>query len=158
MSKQDVLDQLRQARETLLAALDGLQQDALLRPGVVGLWSVKDILAHLCAWESELITALSKLDTQMPEIMKIEDINAWNADQYHLNAPRPLDMVLEDFEGVHKHLLQAVQALDDKTLNDARKFRWMEGEPLAYLVTANASWHEEEHAEKIQEWRKAQGL
>lgn len=158
MSKQDVLDQLDQARERLLTALEGLPPDAMLRPGVIGLWSVKDILAHLCAWESELITALSKLDKQMPEIMKIEDINEWNGEQYHLNAPRPLDVVLEDLQGVHKHLLQAVQALDEKTLTDARKFRWMEGEPLAYLVAANAYWHEQEHAEQIQEWRKAQGL
>jgi hypothetical protein len=43
-------------------------------------------------------------------------------------------------------------------LTDARKFRWMEGEPLAYLVAENAFWHEQEHAEQIQEWRKAQGL
>ncbi len=158
MSTQDILDQLRQARQTLVAALDRLPPDAMLRPGVVGLWSIKDILAHLCAWESELITALSRLDNQMPEMMKIEDINDWNEEQYHLNAPRPLDVVLEDFEGVHKHLLQAVLALDEKTLSDPRKFHWMEGEPLAYLVAESASWHEQEHAEQIQEWRKAQGL
>jgi hypothetical protein len=130
----------------------------MLRPGVIGLWSVKDILAHLCAWESELVTALSTLSKQMPEIMKIEDINEWNEEQYHLNAPRPLDVVLEDFQGVHRHLRQAVQSLDEKTLNDVRAFRWMEGEPLAYLVASNASWHEQEHAEQIQAWRQAQGL
>jgi uncharacterized protein (TIGR03083 family) len=155
MQKKDVLHQLRAARQKLLDALEGLPQDAMLRPGAMGMWSVKDILAHLTAWESELVTALSKLDPrQMPAILKIDDIDEWNEDQYHTAAPRPLSDVLVDFHGVHRHLLRAVEALDDKTLGDPRRFRWMEGEPLSYLVLENAILHEQEHAENIREWRE----
>lgn len=155
MRKKDLLDQLLGARQKLLTALEGLPQDSLLRPGAMGMWSVKDILAHLTAWESELVTALSKLDPkQTPAILKIDDIDEWNADQYHTAAPRPLSDVLEDFHGVHKHLLRAVEALDDKTLGDPRRFRWMEGEPLSYLVLENAILHEQEHAEDILAWRE----
>lgn len=154
MRKHDILDQLREARAALNQAIDGLSPDEMLRPGVIGMWSVKDILAHLTAWESELVTALSRLDPrQAPAILKIEDVDEWNAEQYHINAPRGLDIVLEDFRGVHKHLLRAVEALDEKTLTDARRFRWMEGEPLSYLIADTATWHEQEHAENIREWR-----
>lgn len=159
MRKQDILDQIRKARAKLLAAIDGLSPDQMLRPGAVGLWSVKDVLAHLAAWQSELVTSLAKLDPkQIPHIVKIEDIDEWNAEQYRANAPRPLEVVLEDFHGVHKHLLKAVEELDEKTLTDVRKFRWMEGEPLSYLIAENAFWHEEEHAEDIRRWRAATGL
>lgn len=159
MLKKDVLNQVVAARKTLLAALDGLPQDAMLRPGAMGMWSVKDILAHLTAWESELVTALSKLDArQMPAILKIDDIDDWNEQQYHTAAPRPLGDVLEDFHGVHKHLIRAIEGLDDKALGDPRRFRWMEGEPLSYLILENAILHEQEHAEAILEWRDASGL
>lgn len=159
MLKKDVLDQVLAARKVLLNAIDGLPQDAMLRPGAMGMWSVKDILAHLTAWESELVTALSKLDAkQMPGILKIDDIDDWNADQYHTAAPRPLGDVLEDFHGVHKHLVRTIEALDDKALSDPRRFRWMEGEPLSYLILENAILHEQEHAEAILEWRSASGL
>lgn len=144
----------------MLAALEDLASDAMLRPGVIGLWSVKDVLAHLTAWESELVTALAQLDkpTRVPEIVQIEDIDEWNDEQYRASARRSLQAVMDDFNGVHKHLLKEVESLDDKTLDDARKFSWMEGEPLWYLIAENAYWHEQEHAENIRKWREEQGL
>ena len=156
MKKQEVLLEIKQAREQMLAALDGLPQDAYLRPGVVGMWSVKDVLAHLTIWYSELITALSKLDRPklVPEIVNIEDIDEFNEDQYRENVRRPLDVILEDFEGVYKHLIKAIESIDDNTLDNPRKFAWMEGEPLWYLVAENGYWHEKEHAEEIAQWRQ----
>jgi hypothetical protein len=160
VGKAEIIEQIREARGALLAAIDGLSPDNMLRPGVVGLWSVKDILAHLTAWESELITALSRLDRpgNTPEIVKIDDIDEWNEEQYRVNARRSLDVVLEDFNGVHKHLIKAIEDLDNKTLEDVRKFPWLEGEPLSYLIAENATWHEQEHAEEIRNWREEQGL
>jgi hypothetical protein len=159
MPKSDVIADLRAARATLLQTLDGLTDDALLRVGAVGVWSVKDALAHLVSWEAELVTALSRLEPrQTPPLVEIEDIDEWNAEQYRINAPRPLASVLDDFHGVHKHLIQAVEALDDRTLDDNRRFPWMEGEPLSYLIAENAVWHEEEHAEDIRAWRAAAGI
>ncbi|MBO9308240.1 MAG: DinB family protein [Chloroflexi bacterium] len=158
--KQAVLEELRRARANLLAAIEGLSPNDMLRPGVVGFWSVKDVLAHLTVWESELVTALSRLDrpSLVPRIVQIDDIDAFNAEQYQINAPRPLQLVLEDFHGVHKHLLRAVEALDERTLTDTRKFRWLEGESLVYLIAECAYWHEDEHAEQIRQWRAEQGL
>ncbi len=144
----------------MLQALDGLSPDAMLRPGVVGMWSVKDVLAHLAIWQSELITALSQLDRpgRVPEIVEIEDIDDFNASQYRANVRRSLDVVLEDFEGVHKHLIKTVEGLNDKLLDDPRKFPWMEGEPLWYLIAENGYSHEQEHAEDIKRWRQEQGI
>jgi uncharacterized damage-inducible protein DinB len=160
LPKQEILEQIREARGAMLAALEELPPDAMLRPGVIGLWAVKDVLAHLTAWESELVTALAQLDkpSRVPEIVRIEDIDEWNDEQYRASARRSLQAVMDDFNGVHKHLLKAVESLDDKTLDDARKFPWMEGEPLWYLIAENGYWHEQEHAENIRQWREEQGL
>ena len=156
MPKKEILEHVREGRTALLAALEDLPPDAMLRPGVAGLWSIKDILAHLTAWQSELVTALTQLDkpTRVPNIVNIEDIDAWNDEQYRAAARRSVQAVLEDFNGVHKHLLKAVESLDDKTLDDARKFPWMEGEPLWYLIEENVTLHEREHAAEIRAWRE----
>jgi hypothetical protein len=119
------------------------------------------VLAHLVAWEAELVTTLSRLDRhkrQVPAWVDIEDIDEWNEEQYHVNAARPLAAVMDDFHGVHKQLVAAIDALDDRTLDDNRRWPWMEGEPLSYLVAETATWHEEEHAADIQDWREAQGI
>ncbi|MEW6580613.1 MAG: DinB family protein [Chloroflexota bacterium] len=161
MPKAEVIADLRAARERLLSAIEGLGDDDMLRVGAVGIWSVKDVLAHLVSWEAELVTALARLPQsggRPPQIVEIEDIDEWNAEQYRANALRSLVAVLEDFHGVHKHLLEAVAALDNRTLDDNRRFPWMEGEPLSYLILENAAWHEEEHAEDIRAWREQEGL
>lgn len=161
MPKAEVIADLRAARARLLEAIAGLSDEDMLRVGAVGIWSVKDVLAHLVSWQAELVTALARLDQSgqhVPQIVEIEDIDEWNAEQYRTNAPRALAAVIEDFHGVHKHLLEAVAALDSRTLDDNRRFPWMEGEPLSYLIVENAIWHEEEHAEDIRAWREQEGL
>lgn len=161
MPKADAIAELRAARAALLQSMEGLSSDQMLQVGAVGLWSVKDTLAHLVSWEAELVTALSQLEQQKrqaPRIVEIEDIDDWNAEQYHAHAARPLEVILEDFDGVHKHLIRAIEALDNQTLDDNRRFSWMEGEPLNYLILENATWHEEEHAEDIRVWRAEQGI
>lgn len=161
MPKAEVIKELRQARAALTDSLDGLTHEQMLQVGGVGVWSVKDVLAHLVSWEAELVTTLSQLEQhkrRVPRMVEIEDIDEWNAEQYSLNAARPLETILEDFHGVHKHLVRVVEALDERILDDNRVFSWMEGEPLSYLILENATWHEEEHAEEIRQWRTAQGL
>jgi hypothetical protein len=155
MNKQAVLDEIRAARADLRGALEGLDEGEMLRPGVVGVWSVKDVLAHIAAWESELVTALNKAQGRgVPRIVQIDDIDEWNAEQYHANAARPLALVLTDFEDVHAMLLEMVSDYDGKLLTNGRHFSWMEGEPLAYLIEENATLHEREHAEEIRAWRE----
>lgn len=157
MAKQALINEYMQARRTLLAAMEGLTDDEMLRPGAAGYWSVKDIMAHLAAWESELITALVWVEQKKrgaPGIVKIDEIDEWNDEQYHISVARPLKVIREDFDGVAKHLVAAIEALDDDTLDNNRRFSWMEGEPLSYLVYENAIWHEEEHAEDILAWRE----
>ena len=159
MSRNDVLTAIRDARQDLSEALVGLPDEVLLRPFAIGYWSIKDALAHLTAWESELVTALTNLSPKrVPHIVEIEDLDEWNEEQYHTNARRSLEAIMEDFRGVHHHLLKAVESLDDQTLDDGRRFPWMEGEPLWYLIAENGYWHEKEHAEDIRRWRQEQSL
>lgn len=159
MPKTELLQKIRGARTELLAALDGLPADALLRPFAVGTWSVKDTLAHLTAWQSELITALATLHpSRAPHLIDIEDMDEWNDEQYRASVRRPVESVVEDFHGVHKQLLKVIENLDERTLDDGRRFQWMEGEPLSYLIADNSALHEQEHAADIRTWREANQL
>jgi hypothetical protein len=160
MKRAQLIDHLRTARAELLATMDGLPPDTLLRPYVVGMWSLKDLMAHLVAWESELITALAGIGTprRIPHIVQIEDFDEFNEDQYRSNVRRPLDAIQEDFQGVHKHLIKAIETIDEAVLNDTRRFAWMEGEPLWTLIADNGYEHEREHAADVRRWRTENNL
>jgi hypothetical protein len=160
VKKTELLENIRGGRAALLQAIDGLPDDVFMRPFVVGHWSIKDVLAHLTVWESELITALAGIGSpaKMPHLITIEDFDEFNEEQYHVNVRRPLEIILEDFHGVHKQLLRTVEGIDEAILNDTRRFRWMEGEPIWLLIEDNGYLHEREHAEDITAWRQEQGL
>jgi len=161
MPKADVIAELRAARAALEQSIEGLTDDQMLQIGAAGFWSVKDVLAHLVSWEAELVTVLSQLEQyqrRAPRMVEIEDIDDWNEEQYRINVSRPLAVIRDDFHGVHKHLIRAIEDLDDRTLDDNRRWSWMEGEPLSYLILENATWHEEEHAEDIRAWREAEDV
>lgn len=159
MTKTELLQEISRARKEFLEALDGLSDEAKRRPGACGIWSIKDLFAHLAAWESELITAINQVKNgQKPAIIDIEDTHEWNDEQYHANAPRPLDVVEADFHGVHRQLIQVIEDLDEKILFDRWKYKWMEGEPFAYLIQELAPWHEQEHIEDILIWRAENNL
>lgn len=150
-----MLTELIEARAALQVAVDDLTPEQLLVAGAVGIWSVKDVLAHLVAWESEVVTALNQVQSKrVPSILKIEDFHEWNDQQYRLNVRRPLEAVLADFEGVHRMLLRMVSDFDEQALTDHRRYRWMEGEALWYLVEENVTLHEREHADDIVAWRQ----
>ncbi|MCC6904228.1 MAG: DinB family protein [Anaerolineae bacterium] len=159
MSKQDIIQEVKEARASLLQALDGLSEEHMRRAGAVGIWSIKDVLAHLAACESELVTALNQASPRhAPAIVEIEDQDEWNDEQYHISVRRPFNLVWDDFQQVHLILLQMLEDYPERNLMDNRRFPWMEGEPLAYLVQELASWHEQDHAEDICAWREQQGL
>jgi hypothetical protein len=159
MPKSDVVEDLKNARADFLSALEGLTPEQMMRPGVVGFWSIKDILSHLVAWESEVVTALNQAQNKkMPSILKIEDIDEWNEEQYHANARRLLDPAWVDFEGVHRMLIKMIEDYNERDFTDNRRYPWMEGEPLAYLIEENATMHERDHAADIRAWREREGI
>jgi uncharacterized damage-inducible protein DinB len=156
VGQQELIEAYQSARRALMEALEGLENEDFLRPGAVGTWSVKDALAHITAWESEVVTALVYVENGKrgtPNIMTIDDIDEWNDEQYHHSARRTFEVIWDDFVVVERHVIEAIKALDDRTLADNRKFPWMEGEALEYIIYENAIWHEEEHAEDIRQWR-----
>lgn len=158
-NKEQLLEELRTARSNLLDAIDGLTPEQMRMPGACGIWAVKDVLAHLTAWESELVTGIHQAHRKHPpQIAVIEDFYEWNDEQYHLSASRPLEAVMEDFTSVHTILIRTISELDGRTLFDRRVYEWMEGEPLAYLIQETASWHENEHADDIRQWRMENGF
>ena len=54
----DALAELGRTRAELLAAISGLDEAALDRKGVIGEWSIKNVLAHIAAWEAWVVEAL----------------------------------------------------------------------------------------------------
>src|SRR5437763_13638609 len=53
-NKTELLHKIREARAPLDTLLPQLSEEQMLQPGVEGKGSVKDLLAHITAWEQRL--------------------------------------------------------------------------------------------------------
>lgn len=146
--------------ERLLASMDERQ---LTQPGVYDNLSVKDILAHLSAWErladdwigAGLCGERPVVYTPGFEVNDPDDeaiMHLLNDHIYQENRDRPLAEVLTQFRATHFHTLELVQALSEIDLNDPNRFDWCNSRPLWTLIAVNTYEHYEEHIVLIQAW------
>jgi hypothetical protein len=150
----------RAALDNLVASLD---EKSITVPGVEGEWSIKDILAHLAAWEARLTVwleaALRGERAARPEPgLTWDAMDALNEQTYRANRDLPLTAVLRQAREIHVRLLQTVQACLGQ-LSPADFERAPDGDgdeaPLKFQIAANTYEHYEEHVANIQAWLAA---
>ena len=157
MDKSELLSSLDSSRKQLLAAIKGLSAEEMTTPGVMGDWSVKDLLSHLTAWEAELVTMLAQArQGKKPPFADVSSsqTDALNAQWHNETKDRPLERVLIDFHGVRKHTMKQVEAFNDKELNDPKLYKWLGDSPLWKWIANETFEHEAEHTEQIIQWRE----
>jgi hypothetical protein len=156
MTKSEILTALNEGRERFLEAIEDLTPDQMKETGVVGEWSVKDILVHLTRWEAELVKLLWQASQgQKPtsahfSSSSVDDLNArW----YQESRTRPLERILEDFHGVRAQTVRRVEDFSDEDLTDPKRYLWLNDAPLWEWIAGDSFEHEAEHGAQIRAWR-----
>ena len=157
ISKKEMLALIHSEWKALWAALKQLSPEQMAQPGVESNWSVKDILAHIMAWEKRMVQWLEEsLRGEVPERpapgMSWDDLDRLNEQIYRENRDRALDEVLADFRQSHEESLRVVEAIAEEDLIEPERFEWREGDPIWHMVAGNTWWHYKEHRETISNW------
>lgn len=155
MKLSELLEKLDKNREQLLVAVEPLPDEALLEPGAMGDWSVADILAHLTAWESEMVTGLMRINQgKKPAkmIAAFEDVDGYNARRYQESKGRDLERIFDDLQGVRVQLEQWLEEFSERDLNDPQRYDWSQGITLAHIINENSYGHEAEHLPDIEKF------
>lgn len=142
------VEESRQQLEEVLGQVDRLQMS---RHGVVGDWSVKDIIAHLTAWESMMVTWLVDYQKGAPVERPTSDaeFDGWNERIYLQNKDKPLEEVLSAFGTAHLMTLQVLRETPEEVLFTSGRYSYRGGLPLWQMVAGNTWWHYREHGEDI---------
>jgi hypothetical protein len=161
MKKNELLTLLEESREKFLDRLDGIPLEQWTVPGVVGEWSIKDILSHLSRWEAELIKLLWQAhEGQRPTTLQITQTNVDETNDlwFRESRTRSLEHVLEDFHAVRNQTILRVEDFTEKDLTDSKRFSWLASRPLWEWIASDSFEHETEHISQIIEWRKKLGI
>ena len=161
MDKQRFLETLRSERQRWEAEWSGVSEERLCQPGAAGEWSVKDIIAHVTAYERGLVEwleAAAKGRSLVFSVLDHSDVDYRNAVIYAENRGRSLKDVMLDSERVFQQLLELVEALPEEVLLDAEhsewfvKPRWHTSRPLWKCVADDSYEHYKQHLPGVRAW------
>jgi len=151
-SKSEILEKIHAERKIFEKSLSVFTDEQLILGGVIGEWSIKDILAHITAWEQRLlkwvkISIVGKEPEDFPDTM--EEVNAMNVASYAVDKKKPLSLVKKEFAESFPQAVQSVESISEDMLADPEYFKWRKT-PFWVMVAANTWWHYKEHQEDIQ--------
>lgn len=160
-AKEEMLAQLHADRRQLEEILNSLSFEDMEIQGVQGNRSVKDIIAHITAWESYGIGWIQSLaQGQKPEMpvpetsMNIlkQNMAEINAEIHKKNESRPLQDVLEESRHSFDALVREIERLPEERLDETFNYEWSENPVSGRHVIAWRYWHYQSHLKHIQEW------
>ena len=156
MDKATFIRTTRGARAEWEQVLAEVGEERMLTPVAAGHWSVKDVIAHLTAWEQRPVawlTAIRRGETPSPAPwppdLGEEKTNAWI---YEANKDQPLRQVINQSRRVHEQLLKELEMTSEGDLNDAGRFAWLNGNSLAESIPGDSYEHYRDHTRMVREW------
>jgi len=147
MNKQTLVESIRAGRVRLESALDQYDDEQML-DRVDDVWTRKDVLAHLEAWERRAVTLLARLRAGDPPSDRVET-DVLNERFYQADRDRTLADVRSAERAAYAAILASIDGATDEELFDADRFAWCEGEPLAAWFRGDTDEHYEDHLEQL---------
>ena len=156
--KDHILMALREQLNQWEELLAGFSEKQLTTP-LRGKWSIKDVVAHLCAWQERTFARLeggrlnrepafprwpAEFDPDLEE--NTGPINAWI---YETHTKEPWSKIHKNWRDGFQRCLEAAAAIPESDLLNDEKYAWLKGYPLAYILLATYE-HHREHLGKLQ--------
>lgn len=157
-SKPMMLKRLQTERRRLVDNLSRLTPEQMLQPGVVGDWSVKDILAHLADWESRMPQWMeaARRDQEVrapaPDLTW-KQVDLLNQRIYAAHRDQSLAEVLDYFHTTHAQFMQMVAEMPEDELLTRLRYAFLDGAAVNDWLVGYAN-HDLWAKTKIRQWLK----
>lgn len=145
-TKDLLLSESEKERHALEETLDELAPEDFTLGGVVGEWSVKDVLAHLYEWEQMVLSWLAagrKGETPAvpAEGFKWSQLPALNEMIRVKHERESLERIQQLYADSHKEIMETIFSLSEETLFTPGLYPWMNKNTLAAYFTSATSSH-----------------
>ena len=154
-------DILKYGQLTALQALDGFPESAWEAEGACGVWSVKDIMAHLASYEEVLVDILSGFVGRHPTPYLdrfIELGGQFNHTEVERRKEKTVREVLDEFNDAHAQVMELAARIRPEVFRHTGTLPWygMEyalDDVLVYMYYG----HKREHSAQIAAFRDRPG-
>lgn len=159
----NAIDILKYGQLTVLQTIEGFPESEWETPGACGVWSVKDIIAHLTSYEHMLVDVLSTFvgggsttsPAPTPYLTRYTDPNGnFNDSEVAARKEKTIREVLGEFNDTHAQVKSMVAQIPPETLRQSGTLPWY-GAAYAlddFIVYAFYG-HKREHSAQIAAFR-----
>lgn len=154
----NAVDILMYGNRTLLDSLEDLAEGDWEVAGVCGIWSVKDIMAHLASYEHLLAEALNTFSNNgigpnMTEMAELGD--AWNDLQVERRRHMTVAEVLAEYQEVYSQVMARAIKVPEEAYRENGRIPWYGPEYcLDDFVVYTSYGHKREHSAQINGYRE----
>jgi hypothetical protein len=162
-TRAQLLDEIETERKRLEANLADLSDADMVQAGVCGDWSVKDILAHLVAWEQLFLGWYAAgrrgetPKTPAPDL-NWRQLDILNQRIYEQHRDQSLDEVRAAFTASYHDFMATVRTIPLEDLFARGRFAWTTHWTLVDFVRGNSSSHYLWAKTLIRRWKKARDV
>ena len=151
-----LLETMRAARSNWEALLAQIDEARFTEPGVEGVWSLKDIIAHITyfeTWAADNVLAFCAGKPQPQAEYKGLEVDEENARIYERFHSKPLAQVLQDSRASFQRSIEAVQGLRDADLYDPEFTRIPNADFTVFdLIKGDTFEHYNDHSTSVRAW------
>lgn len=163
VDKRELIDMHESEFEAWERLLTGLSPAQITKPSLSDGLSVKDIIAHLGAWQQRTIArleaALHGHESDFPQWPvaldeeessdAVDRANAWILET-HRN--RPWTDVYQEWRKGYLHFLELIRAIPESDLRPEGKLAWMAEYQLSDVHPGSYDYHHAEHRGLLEAW------
>lgn len=150
-------DILKYGHGTILQTVDGLPDAAWETGGVCGVWSTKDVIAHLASYEQLLVEVLSAFTGggPTPTMQMWGELGmGFNDKQVEMRAGASAADVLAEYNAAHDTVRAQVAEMPAETFAQTGTLPWYGAEySLDDFIVYTYYGHKREHAAQISAFR-----
>lgn len=149
----NIIAEIKAERATLMALLQRLDDATINQQGLVGVWSIKNVLAHLVGWDEWLLRTLAaRLTTgRLPDALRAatDDEDRWNAEQVAQRASMTPREQIDELERARESLLAYLATLDEARFDQPEP--WPGSKPtLREYLRISVRDHDAAHRREIE--------
>jgi hypothetical protein len=151
MDRSQLLKRLDKAWEGLKVSYADLSEAELMRSGVTGNWSVRDVIAHVTTWEEEALKHLPIIlaGGKSPRYsITYGGIDAFNAHTTEQKKDLSLLEVLQQRDDIHRRLIEFIKNIPEEHFILETRCR--------RRLRLDTYGHYRIHTKAIRKWREQQ--
>ena len=156
MNREETIKFLKNDRKELEIVLENIIPEDFVTFRVLGIWKIKDVIAHISGWNIELRKSIDKLLNNEDLWFVYESEDYFNKIQIMKRKSLTVEEVLNEWKITFAELIERIRKLTDDEWEFTSKYNWKSGAPVTvkslFGYRKKGKGHEGYHALLIEEY------